>query len=256
MRGFFKLSKRTYRCQITDICIREWGLVVLRFRPQVAFNFLPGQFLSLEVPALHKDEETVYRAYSFALPYELSKEHGYEVCIKIQPNGRAGKYLQTLKLGAWINIRASYGDFVYRSTQGRGVCFISTGTGVAPLRSIALSKQFQKSEPSHSIAFIGSRTLEELPYIGDFERAGITTIYPLSREAREIEYPFFKGRVTDAIRKVSADFPWKETDYYLCGSASMISEVIEILLQKGVSASSIYSEAFESSVSTAVARVA
>jgi ferredoxin-NADP reductase len=251
------LAKRTYRCQISDINLREWGLVVLRFRPQVAFSFTAGQFLSLEVPGSEgTDEETVYRAYSFALPYELSKEHGYELCIKLQEKGRAGKYLKTLKVGSWINIRASYGDFIYRSSPGRGVCFISTGTGVAPLRSIALSKQFQKSDPSHSLALIGGRTLEEIPYVGDFERVGITTIYPLSRESRPVEYPFLQGRVTDALKKVSADFPWKETDYYLCGNGTMISEIIEILLQKGVHPSSIHSEAFESSAALVTGKAA
>ena len=251
------MAKRTYRCQIIDIQIGPWGLAILRFRPQVAFNFTAGQFLSLEVPGncdgMDPKEETVFRAYSFALPYELSKEHGYELCIKIHDAGRAGRYLKTLKVGGWISIRASYGDFVFRSTHGRGICFISTGTGVAPLRSIALSRQFLKAEPSHSLALVGSRTIDELPYVGDFERAGVTTIYPLSRERRGVEYPFLRGRVTDALRKVSSDFPWKETDYYLCGSAAMISEIIEILIQRGVSPASIFSEAFESSNSSAKA---
>ncbi|RYZ73714.1 MAG: FAD-dependent oxidoreductase [Proteobacteria bacterium] len=243
------MARRLFRCQIQEIKRLDEGLVILRFKPQVAFNFEPGQFTSLEVPGLHKDQETVWRAYSFALPYELSREHGYELCIKQLKGGRAGSYLDTLKEGDWIRVRAAYGDFTFHSGQGRGVCFIGTGTGVAPLRSMALSRQFQKADLSFGLAVLGYRVLGEVPYIGDFERMGITTIYSLSREKIPLEYPFAHGRVTDVLKQMRADFPWSGTDYYICGNPDMIREVVQFLLQKGVPAAQIMSEAFESSSS-------
>lgn len=227
------MAHRIYRCQvqsITWIGVDPDGLTaILRFKPQAAFHFEPGQFLSLQVPNKNDPKDLLWRAYSLAVPVEIAKKQGYELCIKKVPGGQAGAFLEQLKAGDWIQVRASYGEFTLRTNPGRGVCLIGTGTGVAPLRSIALSKKFAEMDLLFGIAILGYRTFEEIPYAGDFERVGLATTYAVSDSPTKLEFPFYNGRVTDVLKRLKSDFPWSETDFYLCGNGFMIRDVIQML---------------------------
>jgi ferredoxin-NADP reductase len=243
------MAHRIYRCQIQSI---KWvGLeatgmtAILRFKPQVAFDYEPGQFVSLQVPDKDDPKNTLWRAYSLSLPPEMAKRHGYELCIKKMPGGHAGSFLERVKPGDWVNVRASYGEFTLRTKPGRGVCFIGTGTGVAPLRSIALSKKMNDMDLLFGIAILGYRSFEEIPYAGDFERVGLATTYAVSDATKKLDFPFYNGRVTDVLKRLKTDFPWRETDYYLCGNGFMIRDVIQMLkTSHGVQDDAIIAEAF------------
>lgn len=242
------MAGRVYRCQVVDVKKPGGGLVLLRFNPQVKFDYEPGQFLSLQVPHKENPNEMLWRAYSFSLPCEMAKKTGYELCIKQVPGGHAGVYLDQLKPGDWIQVRAAYGEFTLKTTEGRGVAFIGTGTGIAPLRSIALSDRIQKSDIAFAIAILGFRNFDEIPYAGEFERAGVATTYALSdmSSKEKLEFPFFRGRVTDVIKNLKSDFPWQSTDFYMCGNSNMINDMIRILQSgHGVKESAIIAEAFE-----------
>jgi ferredoxin-NADP reductase len=245
----FRMAHRVYRCQIQSI---KWvGLeatgmtAILRFKPQVEFDYEPGQFVSLQVPDKHDPKNMLWRAYSLSLPAEMAKKHGYELCIKKMTGGNAAAFLDRVKPGDWVNVRAAYGEFTMRTKAGRGVCFIGTGTGVAPLRSIALSKKFNETDLLFGIAILGYRTFEEIPYAGDFERVGLATTYAVSDGTAKLDFPFYNGRVTDVLKRLKTDFPWRETDYYLCGNGFMIRDVNQMLkTSHGVHDDAIIAEAF------------
>jgi len=50
--------------------------------------------------------------------------------------------------------------------------------------------------------------------------------------------------VTDYLRSLGSDYPWTETDYYLCGAGAMIDEVKAILTEKGVPKDAIHVEVY------------
>lgn len=252
------MAHRIYRCQVQNI---KWVGVdpkamtaILRFKPQVPFEFEPGQFVSLQVPNKDNPREMLWRAYSMSVPVEIAKKHGYELCIRKMNGGQAAAYLDRLKPGDWINVKASYGEFTLRTKPGRGVCFIGTGTGVAPLRSIALSREFAEMDLLFGIAILGYRTFEEVPYAGDFERVGLATTYAISDSPSKLDFPFYNGRVTDVLKRLKTDFPWRETDYYLCGNGFMIRDVIQMLkTSHGVKDENIIAEAFAPAAKTSEA---
>lgn len=252
------MAHRIYRCQVQSI---KWVGVdpkamtaILRFKPQVPFEFEAGQFVSLQVPDKDNPREMLWRAYSMSVPVEIAKKHGYELCIRKMNGGQAAAYLDRLKPGDWINVKASYGEFTLRTKPGRGVCFIGTGTGVAPLRSIALSREFAEMDLLFGIAILGYRTFEEVPYAGDFERVGLATTYAISDSTAKLDFPFYNGRVTDVLKRLKTDFPWRETDYYLCGNGFMIRDVIQMLkTSHGVKDEHIIAEAFAPAAKTSEA---
>jgi NAD(P)H-flavin reductase len=240
------MAHRIYRCQVREVRWVAGNTAILSFVPQAQFDYEPGQFLSLQVPHKENPKDLLWRAYSLSLPVEMAKKHGYELCIRKMTGGHAGTYLETLKPGDWITVRASYGEFTLRTEPGRGVCFIGTGTGVAPLRSIALSKEFAKNDLLFGIAILGFRTYDEVPYAGDFERVGVATTYAISDTPEKLDFPFYNGRVTDVLKRLKSDFPWKETDFYMCGNGFMIRDVIQFLkASHGVEDKAIIAEAFE-----------
>ncbi len=252
------MAHRIYRCQVQSI---KWIGVdpkamtaVLRFKPQADFDFEPGQFVSVQVPNKDDPKDLLWRAYSLSVPVEIARKHGYELCIRKMNGGQAAHFLERMKAGDWINVRAAYGQFTLRTKPGRGVCLIGTGTGVAPLRSIALSRHFAETDLLFGIAILGFRTFEEVPYAGDFERVGLATTYAISDSPQRLDFPFYNGRVTDVLNRLKADFPWRETDYYLCGNGFMIRDVTQMLkTSHGVKDDAIIAEAFVPAAKTAEA---
>ncbi|MBC7397510.1 MAG: hypothetical protein H7333_08710, partial [Bdellovibrionales bacterium] len=56
------------------------------------------------------------------------------------------------------------------------------------------------------------------------------------------------GRVSDFLRAMPEEFPWRNTDFYLCGNGEMIETVTSHLtLSRGVSSDAVFAEAFSPS---------
>jgi ferredoxin-NADP reductase len=60
--------------------------------------------------------------------------------------------------------------------------------------------------------------------------------------------------VTDVLKRLKTDFPWTETDFYLCGNGFMIRDVIQMLkTAHGVKDENIIAEAFAPAVAVSEA---
>ena len=212
----------------------------LAFETNNPITFLAGQFASIVIPGAGPKGRDLRRAYSIASSPEVRP---IELCVKIFEDGPGTQYLNRLRPGDTFRAFAPYGDFVFRPKEGRNACFISTGTGIAPFRSMILSDYFQQNQPPRIYSMLGVRTEDELLYqelIPQFP--DIQFINALSKAPDS--WGGFKGRVTDYIRSLSPDFPWLETEYYLCGHGSMISEVKNFLWEKGITRESIHQEIY------------
>ncbi len=245
------MEAKRYRAEIAHAELTPGGVLRLVFRPEKIFKYAPGQFLSMYIPADGDSRErsrTVRRAYSFASPFESAAIHGYELCIKMTPGGRGADYLNRLRTGSSIEFMAPYGDFVYEPRDpSRGVCFIGTGSGIGPLRAMALAPALQESPPAHRYCLFGCRNQNDVLYAGDFVKAGIETRICLSQPLPgmpEIDGQFH-GRVTEFLKTLPPDWPWHTTDFYICGSGQMIEDVRKILTGgHGVSAKALFAEHF------------
>lgn len=216
----------------------------IRFEPSKDFKFRPGQFLSIFVPDPARPGQFVKRAYSFSSPYEIATHQGYELCVKFVPGGLGTEYLASLNVGDKIRILAPYGDFTYKRPEGgRTLCFISTGTGISPFRSMVLSREFLENPPKKVLAIHGARTQDEILYPGVFESVGVQATYAVSQPVGD--YVGFKGRITDYLRSLSKDWGWHQTDFFLCGNAQMVLDVCQILEGgHGVPKDAIFKEVF------------
>lgn len=231
-------------CRLIETRWLTPSVMQIGFEPTKRFSFEPGQFLSVLIPTqvmpLKKGYHAIKRAYSFASSPECER---YEICVKYVPGGKGGEYLKSLRPGDDFTVFAPYGDFVYRPKEGRSSCFIATGSGIGPFRSIVLSRLFQRNRPETATLLFGARTSDEILYRDVFESQGVETVIAISRP--DDQWQGFKGRVTDYLRTLPSHWAWHTTDFYVCGNSEMALEVASILKQgHNVADSSIHLEVF------------
>ncbi len=216
------------------------------FRSEPAFLFKPGQFISIVVPGRGPGGRDLRRAYSIASAPELTLDgqSAFELCVKLVEGGPGTSYLNTILPGDSISGMVPFGDFVYHAKPGRHAIFIATGTGIAPFRSMVLSKVFEECRPASAKILFGARSEEDLLYTDELGHAigPANVIQALSRPVGA--WGGFKGRVTDWLRQNESSIAWGETEFYLCGNGAMIDEVKQILAAKGVEKTSVHQEVY------------
>jgi len=236
------MAATEFHCVVKSFQMLTPTVFELTFEPrETPFPFEAGQFISIVIPGAGPKGRDLRRAYSIASAPEKSP---VELCVKLVEGGPGTNYLYKLRPGDEFRGFAPYGDFVLEPKPGRHACFISTGTGIAPFRSMILSQNMRENPPASATCLLGVREEAELLYMQELGDApGLTWVPAVSRPVTE-EWKGFRGRVTDYLRSREADFPWRETEYYLCGGGAMIDEVKAILAERGVEKESIHQEIY------------
>ena len=230
-----------YICTVEGVRMITPTVFELAFGINHPLDFKAGQFISIVVPGAGPGGRDLRRAYSIASP---PQKRPVELCVKLVDGGPGTNYLYSLKPGATFKGFAPYGDFVYKTQPARRACFISTGTGIAPFRAMVLSPSYQAAPPKAAYSIFGVREKAELLYADELTgRKDLDWVAALSQPAPP-DWAGFRGRVTDYLRKLPADFPWHETDFYLCGNGQMIAEAKTILTEKGVGKEAIHQEKY------------
>lgn len=211
------------------------------FETDKPLEFSAGQFVSIIIPGAGPKGRDLRRAYSIASAPETRP---IELCVKLVEEGPGTNYLYQLRPGDTFKMMAPYGDFVYEAKPNRNACFISTGTGIAPFRAMLTSKFYQDHPAAQALCLLGVRTEDELLYLDTFkEFPHIEFVAAVSQP--QTTWTGFKGRVTDYLRSLETkNYPWLETEYYLCGNGAMIQEVKAFLQEKGVNKDSIHQEIY------------
>ncbi len=221
-------------------------VIELVFESNPTFSFAPGQFISIFVPGAGPGGRDLRRAYSISSAPELNYHGGwvFELCVKLVDGGPGTTYLNNMKIGDILKGMTPYGDFVFKTHHAKHVLMVSTGTGIAPFKSMVFSKVYQDAKPVSTTLLFGARVEEDLIYTQELmdELGPDRFIQTLSRT--DHTWPGFKGRVTDWIRQNAASINWKETEFYLCGNGAMIDEIKKILTENGVEKPCIHQEVY------------
>lgn len=236
-----------FRCTVQSFKMLTPTVFEIKFDTDKPFEYQAGQFVSVVVPGAGPNGRDLRRAYSIASSPEAKQ---VELCVKLVEGGPGTNYLYTLRPGDSFRGFAPYGDFVYEPKPGRHAVFIATGTGIAPFRGMVLSKHFKENAPASATLLLGVRFEDELLYTEElWNLPGVKFAEMVSRPTSA--FTGRKGRVTDYLRDLPADFPWLETEFYLCGAGEMITEAKGILTEKGVQKDSIHTEVYYKTTTTA-----
>lgn len=218
-------------------------------------RFLPGQYLTLTVPAGSGGEEVV-RCYSLS---DRPRTEYYRLSIRRQdapntdsdlPPGVVSTWLHRhARAGLEILCEAPKGSFFYNPGEPRPAVLIGAGVGVTPLISMLHAITHAGLEtPIH--AFFGFRDrqshlfadeLQELKANNPHLTTHITYSRPIAGDKLGVDYDSV-GRVTlDWIR---TRLPSSNFHYFLCGPAEMMQTLVPDLLAWGVPDSVVHFEAF------------
>ncbi|WP_435358977.1 ferredoxin--NADP reductase [Haloarchaeobius sp. DFWS5] len=136
------------------------SLVTLDVSPAESLSFTPGQYVTIEF-------NDTPRPYSVA---SSPNADDLELCIRRVPDGELTSELCVeCEPGDDVTVRGPNGHMVLDEVSGRDMVFLSTGTGVAPFKSM-IDFTFEEGRDEHDgqprdvWLFLGSAYLDDTPY--------------------------------------------------------------------------------------------
>ena len=210
------------------------------------FHFVPGQFVSLDLPISDRPSQRL-RSYSIASSPDGSNI--FELLVSHKKDGRGSSYLfNEVGVGSEIKFRGPQGVFVLPPALERDIMMICTGTGIAPFRS-QINDLFNHSNPSVQIHLIfGTRIFKDVLYY--HELTELASKHPnfhyhvvLSRDHPE-NWNGRKGYVHSVYEEIS-ELGKKDFDFYLCGWRNMITEARERIAAMGYPKERVHLESYD-----------
>jgi len=206
-----------------------------------SFDFLPGQFVTLDLP-IHEKPNKRWRSYSIASWPDGSNV--FELIIVLNQRGAGTQYLfNHVKVGSELIFRGPQGVFTLPPVMEKDLFLICTGTGVAPFRSM-VHHIINKSLAHKNIYLIfGSRKKEDLLYYEELKtlQSGIKNFYyipTLSRQHWEGRHGYVHTIYEELCKKRQEAF------FYLCGWKHMIDEAEKRIQGMGYNKRSIHLELY------------
>lgn len=219
---------RTERIRTLTHDVRE---MTFRLLEPSGIVFKAGQYVSFEVPHPRLNRP-VPRPYSIASP--PSRPQRLTLLLNLVPGGPGSSYLFSLQEKDETQFTGPDGHFFLQEATTRALCFVATGTGIAPIRSMLLDLFDRGFSPPITL-YWGLRSQRDLYYQDELaglaaRHANFSFLTTLSRPEPGWSGP--AGRVTrlveDHITSVT------NLAVYVCGNGGMIEEVTALVNKKGL----------------------
>lgn len=214
----------------------------IKMPDHINFTFKAGQFIMLDLPIQSK-----YTNRSYSIASAPSKDNIFELCIVLKPTGLGTPYKwEHFTVGTKVKVSRVLGKFGLQEPIDTDLCFIGTGTGIAPLRSILIDI-YNRQLPHKNIYMIfGNRWEKDILYRKEFEQLekemeGFKFIPVLSRE--NPGWTGRKGYVHPVYEEIFADK--RPAKFYICGWADMLKEARHRLEAMGYDKKSIKFESYD-----------
>ena len=222
--------------------------------PPVLFDYKPGQFVTL---TLNINGRSVERSYTISST--PSRPHTLEITVKRvpaptdtpdTPAGLVSNWLHdNLRVGSEIEISAPMGDFTCVGHAARKILFLSAGSGITPMMSMA--RWAYDAAPDLDIAFFhsarSSRDVifhKELDWMSS-QHHNFHLHLSLTRAASEDNWSGSIGRLdAQILAQIAPDF--LERDVYVCGSDGFMQGVKTLLQGLDFPMDNYYHESFGS----------
>lgn len=218
-------------------------------------RFLPGQYLTLSLPAGPGGDEVV-RCYSLS---ERPRPEYYRLSIRRQdapaesvdiPHGVASTWLHRhARIGMTIECEAPKGAFFYNPGEPRPAVLIGAGVGVTPLVSMLEAVQHTRLK-TPTYAFFGFRdgsshlfadAVNAIAEANPLVKPHYAYSRPAETDRLGVHY-HSRGHVS--LEVLRRELPSSNFDFYLCGPGRMMQTLVPELLDWGVPEDSIHYEAF------------
>jgi NAD(P)H-flavin reductase/hemoglobin-like flavoprotein len=206
---------------------RTVDVAVLRIRPRVRYDYLPGQSLSLETELRPR----LWRYYS---PANAPRPDGLlELHVKARDGGPVSSALvRSVGVGDVLRLGPPVGDLTVGPDPDRDLLLVAGGMGLAPLK--ALVDSVARQGPARRVdLFAGFRTEEQVYDRADLERLAqehpwLTVTLAVSDDpTSELE----QGAITDVVLRAG---PWTSREVRVAGPEPMVADTVARLGRHGV----------------------
>lgn len=230
---------KTLPCRISLLQRLASDVILARLRlpPASGFSFIPGQHINVIGP------NGVRRSYSLA--NGSLTDNVLDLHIRAVDGGVMSDYwFNQAKVNDLLRLNGPLGTFFLRDIAGIDLIFLATGTGIAPVIAMlgGMSDRLARQRPKSVTVVWGGRLPEDL-YFDVTSIPGDHKFVPVLSRAGS-DWSGARGYVQQAALALYPDL--SNAAVYACGSEAMIHSARELLLQKGLSASRFYCDAFVS----------
>lgn len=196
-------------------------------------NCLPGQFVQLWVPGVGES------------PISVCSGHvGSTLELMVRKVGRVTSALFQMQEGDWVGLRGPYGHgFPMNSLEGKDICLIAGGLGVAPIRSVWQYILDHRERYGRVVLIYGMRHSVDLLFRQEFALLHRRRDMDVFIAAEELLGPALPpvsvqlGRVTDMINLADLEGNFEVA---VCGPPVMYKYVVAELKKKNIPESKIW----------------
>ena len=210
-----------------------------------SFNFMPGQFVTLDLP-IHEKKNKRWRSYSIASAPDDTNV--FELVIVLLEGGAGTTYLfEQVQVGSELLLRGPQGVFVLPEHLDRDIFLICTGTGIAPFRSMVHHIARYHIPHKNIYLIFGCRKVKDCLYGNELKALeddlpNYSYLPTFSREADDNAY-VRKGYVHSIYEEILQEEK-APAYFYLCGWKNMIDEAKQKILSLGYDKKDIHLEIY------------
>ncbi len=212
------------------------------------FDFLPGQFVTLDLP-IHEKPNKRWRSYSIASWPDGTNV--FELLIVLLNPGLGSSYLfNEVHVNSELTLRGPQGVFTLPPLIEKDLYFICTGTGIAPFRSMVHHIGNHNIEHKNLYLIFGTRAKTDLLYLDEMRRlekevAGFNFIPTLSREGWEGCCGYVHAVYENLIRQqISGNEGLPPAQFFLCGWKNMVDEAKDRIIKLGYTRKDVHLELY------------
>ncbi len=219
------------------------------------FRYLPGQFVTLELPV---GPEPVMRTYT--LSSSPSRPHTVALTVKAQKDSIGTRWMfDKLRPGMRVRAFGPLGDFSHIRHPGSKYLFISAGSGITPMMS--MTRYMADTAPGSDIAFVHcARSPADIIFRSELEllAANMPKLdlgFIVEEAGQAGNWSGLRGRIDAArIGLLAPDF--RDRTVFSCGPEPFMAAVKSMLERAGFDMARYHQESFQPAVPEAVEEIA
>lgn len=206
------------------------------------FDFVPGQFVTLDLP-IHEKPNKRWRSYSIASWPDGTNV--FELLIVLLDDGVGTPWIfNNIVVGSEFTLRGPQGVFVlHEHNRANDLFLISTGTGIAPFRSMVQYIHLHNIEHQNIYMLFGCRTQKDLLYYDELKdlESRMPKFHFLPTLSRE-QWDGKTGYVHALYEELCGQR--QPANFFLCGWKAMIDEAKKRIQELGYDRKSIHQELY------------
>ena len=206
------------------------------------FDFTPGQFVTLDLP-IHEKPNKRWRSYSIASWPDGSNV--FELLIVLVEDGAGTPWIwNNISVGSDFTLRGPQGVFtLHEENLNKDLFLISTGTGIAPFRSMVQHMNIHQTPHENIYMLFGCRTQKDLLYYNELKELEkqMPKLHFHATLSRE-QWDGKKGYVHALYEELCANK--QPATFFLCGWKAMIDEAKQRIQALGYDRKAIHQELY------------